>query len=347
VANYILKIVKQKLEANMTIETQGTLPKKVIEIYGSKAPQGEPGIGTIDIDINTPNWEGNRRPSASKIEKYLKAYNGFAWALFGSPLVAELPNGKRIIFDGGHRVSMLQALYPDRTTFPGTVIKVKDEKEVARLFHRVNGTAASFVNNEVRFINEVKGEENGVEPYIKVLEKTKVTVLDSPSNYVPETIKDPKWKINAKPMQDMVDTDSDSSIWALNLYTQAFGVSEARKGNSAVSVTGQIVKAIQFLKLVYADWLSNQANLDLFEEWFNNGVTHDPQKSSWLFATQYKHERMEKRHYGTALGIWTKFASYCRATKGMGSKAPKVDTIKSLYEEHDVERKKRLEKLAA
>jgi|TARA_B110000259_G_C13990031_1_gene392078 hypothetical protein len=326
------------MEANMTIEMQGTLPKKVIEIYGSKAPQGEQGIGTIDIDINTPNWEGNRRPSASKIEKYLKKYNGFAWALFGSPLVAQLPNGDRWIYDGGHRVSMLQALYPDRTTFPGTVIKVKDTKEVARLFHRVNGTAASFVNNEVRFINEVLGEEDGIEQYIKVLEKTKVAVLESPSNYVPKTIKDPKWKINAKPMQDMVDTDHDSSIWALDLYTQAFGVSEARKGNSAVSVTGQIVKAIQLLNLVYKDWFSNEANLDLFEDWFNNSVIYDNQKTSWLFSTEYKHERMEKRHYGTALGIFTKFASYCRATKGMGKNAPKIEIIKKLYTEHDEKR---------
>lgn len=331
----------------MTIQTQGTLPKKVIELYGSKAPQGEKGIGTTNIDINTPNWEGNRRPSASKIEKYLKKYDGFAWALFGSPLVAELPNGERYIYDGGHRVAMFQTLYPNEKTFPGTVLKVKDKAEIARLFHRINGTAASFVNNEVRFINEVLGEEKGIEMYTDVLEKANVAVLDSPSNYVPLTLKDPKWKINARPMQDMVELDPDTTVYAMKLYCQAFGVSEARKGNSAVSITGQIVKALQLLKLVYADWLNVKQNLDTFEDWFNGAVSFDNQKSTWLFSTTYKHERMELRHYGTAYGIWKKFASYCRSTMGMGSNAPKIDTIKDLYNEHDDKRQAKEQSLAA
>jgi hypothetical protein len=105
------------------IELKGSIPAKTLKAYQAKTPHGTPGEGTKEIPINTPNFKGNRTPKGSVLAKYLQNNNGFHWGLFGSPLVARLPDGTLEIYDGGHRVSMLQQLYPDLKTFPGTIVE--------------------------------------------------------------------------------------------------------------------------------------------------------------------------------------------------------------------------------
>jgi hypothetical protein len=324
------------------IAIKGSIPAKTLKTYQAKKPFGSPGQGTTNIPINTPNFDGNRKPKGDVLGKYLQNNDGFHWGLFGSPLVAQLPNGTRKIYDGGHRVAMLQQLYPDMKTFPGTIIEVESDAEISRLFYRVNGGAASFVNPETRFINQVLGEEVGVDKYIDVLEKTNVTIYESEDNYVPESVTDPKWKINVKPLEDIVDSDSNLAIWALNLYTTAWGqnVSENAKG---APITGQIVKALHQLGITYKDHFKTKQGLERFENWFITMVGLSPSKSDWLFATEYKHERMELRHLGTALGIMTKYSSYARTRHGNSSPSPAP--IKALYESHDAKRAKKKDQL--
>lgn len=320
------------------ITIKGSIPAKTLKTYQAKSPFGNPGEGTTDIPINTPNFDGNRKPKGSVLAKYLQSNDGFHWGLFGSPLVARLPDGKLKIYDGGHRVSMLQQLYPEMKTFPGTIIDVKDEAEISRLFYRVNGGAASFVNPETRFINQVLGEEVGVDKYIDVLEKTNVTVYESDDNYVPISVNTPRWKINVKPLEDIVNSDKDLAIWALKLYTQAWGQFGSNNA-TGIAITGQIVKALHQLGITYKEHFSTKQGLERFEEWFIKSVKLSPDKSSWLFATEYKHERMELRHLGTALGIMSKYAGYARTQ--YSNSAPKVEPIKTLYEAHDNKRAKK------
>ena len=223
------------------IKLKNSIPAKTLAIYQQKAPMGTPGHGTANIPIDTENFDGNRTPKGKVLAKYLEGNDGFHWGLFGSPLVARLPDGKLKIYDGGHRVAMLQQLYPHIKTFPGTIIDVKDEAEISRLFHRVNGSAASFVNAETRFINQVLGQENNIDKYVDVLTATNITVWESDENYVPEHIKNPQWRINVGPLEDIVNDDRNLAIWALNLYTSSWGQFST---SGCTAITGQIVKAL-------------------------------------------------------------------------------------------------------
>ena len=326
------------------ITLKGSIPEKTLAAYRSKGAQGTPGKGLSDIPIDTPNFKGNRTPKANVLSKYLKKMHGFHWGLFGAPLVAELPDGRRQIYDGGHRVAMLQLVDPERKTFPGYVVPVKDEAEISRLFHRVNGSAASFVNPETRFINEVLGEEIGVEKYTEVLEKTGVVIYESPDNFVPSTV-EPKWKINVKPLQDMVDLSPENTVWALRLYTRSWD-QFTNGSETGIAITGQIVKAHHLIKDVYAEEFKDEKILKSFEQWFVDTVRMLPAKESWLHNTEYKHDRMELRHYGTAYGIMQKFCAWAR-NQTWAPSAPHIEKIKAVYKSYDEKKKQRVEEKEA
>jgi len=316
------------------INLKGKIPTNVINTYRAVGPLGTPGEGTSEIPINTPNFNGNRTPKAHDLTKRLQKNGGFHWGLFGSPLVARLPDGTLEIYDGGHRVAMLEQLFPERETFPGTIIDVKDKAEISRLFHRVNGSAASFVNAEQRFINEVKGEEKGISHYTDVLSKAGVVVMDSETNFVPTNATSLKWKTKIAPVKEMTDRNKDDAVWALSLFVSAWD----KYSGPDSTVTGQIVKALHLIKEVYANHFSDEKMLTHFENWFVNTVSFDPRIGSWLFQ-EFKHDRMEKRHYGTAYGIMQKYCSYARNT--ISNRSPKVEPIKSAYEAHDKEKKQK------
>ena len=316
------------------INLKGKIPTNVINTYRAVGPLGTPGEGTSEIPINTPNFNGNRTPKAHDLTKRLQKNGGFHWGLFGSPLVARLPDGTLEIYDGGHRVAMLEQLFPERETFPGTIIDVKDKAEISRLFHRVNGSAASFVNAEQRFINEVKGEEEGISQYTDVLSESGVAVMDSETNFVPTNLPSLKWKTKIAPVKEMTDRNKDDAVWALSLFVSAWD----KYSGPDSTVTGQIVKALHFIKEVYANHFSDEKMLTHFENWFVNTVSFDPRIGSWLFQ-EFKHDRMEKRHYGTAYGIMQKYCSYARNT--ISNRSPKVEPIKSAYEAHDKEKKQK------
>jgi hypothetical protein len=211
------------------------------------------------------------------------------------------------------------------------------------LFHRVNGSAASFVNAETRFINEVLGEEDGIDQYIDVLRAAGVTVYESEDNYVPNKSTDvaPKWKINVKPLQDMVDSNNEDTVWALNLYTRAWG-QHTNDSDNGIAITGQIVKALHLLKDVYRDEFSQNDMLKKFEEHFVNLVSMMPDKGSHLFH-ENKHDRMELRHYGTAFGIMQRFCSFGR-NQTWAPKTPNISKIRDLYTIYDKKKQSKITK---
>lgn len=327
------------------INIKGSIPEKTLSYYRSLGTQGTPGTGLSDIPIATPNFKGNRKPKANVLSKYLKAMNGFHWGLFGAPLVARLPNGEMEIYDGGHRVAMLQMVDPDRQTFPGYVVPVADRAEISRLFHRINGSAASFVSAETRFINEVLGEETGTDPYLDVLNRAEIVVYESEDNFVPANV-NPMWRLNVTPLKDITDLDPDYAVWAINLYKKAWG-QHTNGSEIGISITGQIVKALHLLRNTYENDFAKSKVLSAFEKWFVDSVLVLPAKEAWIFNTEYKHDRMELRHYGTALGIMQRFCAWYRSQRGSKdcpiADTPKVSIIENLYRNYDMKKAKRLQ----
>ena len=323
------------------IHLKGKIPTRVLETYRAVGPIGTPGEGTAKIPMSTPNFDGNRTPKANVLTERLQKNGGFHWGLYGSPLVARLPDGTMATYDGGHRIGMLQQLFPEMEHFPGTIIDVKDDAEISRLFHRVNGSAASFVNAEQRFINEVKGEEDGISQYINVLSKSNVVIMDSTTNFVPTNATSLKWKAKIRPIEEMTDRNKEDAVWALSLFVAAWD-KYSRPSSTGNEVTGQIAKALHFIKEVYASHFEDETMLAHFEDWFVSAVSFDPSIGSWLFR-ENKHDRMEKRHYGTAYGIMQKYCSYARNT--IINRAPKIEPIKSAYFAYD-ERQKSKAKVA-
>jgi len=336
VTRVLFKILNHlTIEEKIMITIKGSIPAKTLKTYQAKSPFGNPGQGTTNIPIDTPNFNGNRTPNGKILAKYLEGNDGFHWGLFGSPLVARLPDDTLEIYDGGHRVSMLQQLYPHMKTFPGTIVDVDSKEEISRLFYRVNGGAASFVNPETRFINQVLGQEKNIGEYVDVLRKTEVTVYDSDTNYVPKEVTNPRWKTNVKPLEDMVKENKELAIWAYNLYTKAWD-QHHRSSETGIPITGQIVKALHTIASIYANYFDNPRDALRFEDWFISMVSLSPAKSDWLFANDYKHERMELRHLGTALGIWKKYCNYARGK--FGGSAPALAPIEDAYNAHDKKR---------
>jgi hypothetical protein len=330
------------------ITLKGVIPEKTLKKYQEKTPQGIPGEGLQSISIDTPNYDGNRMPMANKLVKYLENYEGFHWGLFGSPLVAQLPSGERWIYDGGHRVALLQRLYPERKTFPGTIIQVQNKKEIARLFHRINGTSASFVSPEVRFINQVLGDEKGIEVLKNVLKLTNTSVMESEENFVPKEHEDSKptlFRINVGPLEHMVEHEGkECAVWAIKTYCLAWGqfLPENTK-QTGIPITGQIVKALSTLKELYFDFFKDFKNEKIFSDWYEAALKVNPEKSTWIF-NNLKHDRMEQRHYGTAYGMWRQFCSAMRNTNIKGFKVPSVKLIENLYNSYEEKKQERTKK---
>lgn len=314
----------------MYIQLKGNIPQTTLkQIQNSNVYGNKPG-GQEDVPIETPNFNGNRKPRANDISKYLTSQGGFHWGLYGSPLVARVKSeqGKLYVYDGGHRKAMYEVRFPDATTFPATVIDVDNIAEVSRLFHRINGSASKNVNNETRFINQVLGEEDIVKKGIRLLEKTDIVVMESEDNYVPLSNLNPKWKIKARALEELCKMGENYSIMGLDLYKKSFF-----SKNAIDEVTGQIAKAITHIFKVEEDYFLENG-YDTFCEWFTSAVKFNPAKNDWLFK-EHPHDRMELRHTGTAFGIWQKYCNYARLNLS-GKKIPTINdsNVSKTYHEY-------------
>jgi len=321
----------------MYIQLKGNIPQTTLKQLQNSTVYGNKPGGQEDVPIETENFNGNRRPRANDISKYLKDQGGFHWGLYGSPLVARVKSeqGKLYVYDGGHRKAMYEVRFPEATTFPATVIDVENMEEVSRLFHRINGSASKNVNNETRFINQVLGKEDVIKKQLRLLEKTGVVVMESEDNYVPHTNLNPNWKIKARALEDLCRMGENYAIMGLDLYKKSFF-----SRNNIDEVTGQIAKALAHIFKVEQDYFST-VGYDLFCEWFTSAVKFNPAKNDWLFKTEYPHDRMELRYTGTAFGIWQKFCSYARNNYS-GAKVPLINdsNVANTYYEYSEKQQK-------
>ena len=314
---------------------------------------GTPGTGIL-VPINTPNLKSNRIPKQTNLNKYLKkSDNQFVWALFGAPVIAEYPDGEREVIDGRHRVDLLTMSLPNITQYPATIVQVKDKQEASRLFHRYNGTSSSKVSNECRFIHEVLGDETSLlkDEIIRLLAETGITIWEHDECYVPQQVT-PEWRINLKGIEFMITQNNGSRFEmadgtirpeaqygtardALNLYMKAWGPYAKSKKDTPKVVTVQIAKALQHIYMTYGDWLRNEAHRDAFENWFIKRIEFAPNIAEHLYNAEYQHDRMEWRHLGTALGLFTAFCSHMRnRTLSGGLTVPSIKPIQRSFDEY-------------
>ena len=309
----------------MSIKTKGSIPERILNKYQGKQ-KNLPGTTSI-VPIDISNLSTNRKPSSSKLVKYIDRNGGFDWALFGMPVVARYPNNDMEIIDGGHRVCLLQTILPEVTTFTACVVDVPNKAIAKQLFHKFNGTSSSSVSNECRFVNEVLGNEYVPlnTKVVKVLNATGVTVYEHEDCYVPIGIEDPIWKINLKAIEWMVKKDIPTAVQSLNLYTQTF----TPRGKPS-AITNQFAKALQQLLITYKEYFSNEANMDKFEQFLHTKSLTDDAKD--LLFKEYSHDRMEQRHLGTAYGLMKSFRKFVdKGSKAGGIEVPETTPIKDVY----------------
>lgn len=133
----------------MSNKTFGRLPTSVQLVPGKVT------IGKVPVDIKSYK---NRKTEAKTIKGYLAATGGkFDRRIWQPPLVAELPNGNRYLFDGDHRRYLHIMAYPDQKEMPVQIVKVKDVAEISRLFVAINKTARKALNSNEVFIHEFYG----------------------------------------------------------------------------------------------------------------------------------------------------------------------------------------------
>jgi len=117
-----------------------------------------PGKITIDkVPVDIKSYK-NRKTEAKTIKGYLAATGGkFDRRIWQPPLVAQLPNGDRYLFDGDHRRYLHITAYPEQKEMPVQIVKVKDVAEISRLFVAINKTARKALKSNEVFIHEFYG----------------------------------------------------------------------------------------------------------------------------------------------------------------------------------------------
>ena len=119
----------------------------------------------------------NRKTKASTLRSYLDARGGkFDRGLWQPPLVAELPNGDRKLFDGDHRRALWRLAYPEEDEMPAQIVPVEDESEISRLFVAINKTARKSLHANEIFVHKYLGGDEEAEKTADHLGKCKLKV---------------------------------------------------------------------------------------------------------------------------------------------------------------------------
>ena len=132
-----------------------------MKIYGNM-PQGKLVVindtALVELVPVTIESYKNRKTKASTLKSYLKARGDtFDRGLWQPPLVAELPNKTRYLFDGDHRRALWKLAYPEENEMPAQIVPVKNKSEISRLFVAINKTARTALTANEVFVHEVLG----------------------------------------------------------------------------------------------------------------------------------------------------------------------------------------------
>ena len=153
----------------MSIKVYGNVPKKQLDTINSTAHVTE-----VPVEINSYK---NRKTNASTLKSYLKARGGkFDRGLWQPPLVAELPDKTRFLFDGDHRRALWRWAFPKQETMPAQIVPVKSRSEISRLFVAINKTARKALSANEVFVHEVLGGDEEAGKIAKHLEDCQLKV---------------------------------------------------------------------------------------------------------------------------------------------------------------------------
>ena len=133
------------------------------------------GITVTDVPVDINSYL-NRKTEAKTINQYLNARNGFDRGMWQPPLVAELPNGDKYLFDGDHRRKLWTLAYPTDINMPAQIVKVENKQEISRLFVAINKTARKALKPNEVFVHEVLGEVGGAKDIALILKECGLSV---------------------------------------------------------------------------------------------------------------------------------------------------------------------------
>jgi hypothetical protein len=120
------------------------------------------GVQVIDVDANIPSYL-NRKTESQTIKKYISCAGGFHRGLWQPPLVAELPDGRRLLFDGDHRRQLWIMAFPNKKKMPVQVIKVNSLQEISKLFVIINKEGRKNLASDEVFVHEVhSGDQTAI-----------------------------------------------------------------------------------------------------------------------------------------------------------------------------------------
>jgi len=107
-----------------------------------------------NVSVNIPSHI-NRKTCVSQVRKYLKVRNGFDRGIWQPPLVARLPDGTLVLFDGDHRRALWKFAFPTSETMPAQIIDVQSRAEISALFVVINKTGRKSLTADEVFVHEV------------------------------------------------------------------------------------------------------------------------------------------------------------------------------------------------
>lgn len=263
-----------------------------IEVVGTPVESAE------QIDINIPSVAVQRKLYQNKALNYIKEVGSFDWNLFGVVTVVEYPNGTRELVDGGHRRYLAQTCFPDLTHIPGVVLKVNDEQEAARLFHRFNGTVSKNVNKEEQFVAQVYGEETAATELAKQLQDCNLFVQ---SNELTVGSHQPGRKsIKIAKFREFIRKHPQSTKRAVSVMHAVF-----REPNVNIIVLQGIMTLIEFCeRFVSVDW--DKVEPDFVEFLIT--------KHSLVPQSKMTYPQLRKdNHYGisVAYGMYCDYFDWC------------------------------------
>lgn len=123
------------------------------------------------VSVNTPLAKSQRDLNDTKWQQHLMDEGGLDWDQFGYITVTELPNGKRVVTDGQHRLAKVKYCLPEVTEVPALIVK-GDAKRAAHLFDRLNFEGVDPAKSKDLFHSKcVRGDEFALE-LRDILQKT-------------------------------------------------------------------------------------------------------------------------------------------------------------------------------
>ncbi len=325
------------------------IPQKFLNEYRGKVFGNSPeDTRTQCVGDLTFEFQG-RRPKPSKVKSLLKKEGGINLTMLGSIQLANIEDREEELSDiwnGLHRAMMTCIVQGPDAEVPVDVTKFANGKEVHSIFWKSQGSRATNTTKEQNFISQIKSTlpEAETESVFNLLSNTNDVVIFEDAEIYEPVKNSIAWQVKVAPCVDMLkDTKGihGNILLAFEIYKSTFTHSYGAKPKTPKMMNSQVVKALNLIFEKNPAFFegstktmqgTTEDNIDLFEKWLAKAVEFTPSiEKNWLHK-EYPHDRMEKRHFGTALGIWEKFVNYWTLSVSTGGKhRPLLKTMESVY----------------